>query len=147
MGCTGTEHNGPQDALRHTIWNVLMAQRIGADEAKQFADAHESGSTVPEETAMDLWNNTVGRALGAANPGADVKELVKQACNTGQLRVLRTSGSGPVPSGTPLIPSGGGPGAPQPADPGVHYNGAPGNPYPPTYAYPPGAPYNRYPYF
>ena len=42
LGCQGTVHNGPQDAMRHAIWNARMTQYIGPDEARKFADAHEA---------------------------------------------------------------------------------------------------------
>ena len=31
------------DAFRHTYWNALMVKYVGVDDAKTFADAHESG--------------------------------------------------------------------------------------------------------
>jgi RHS repeat-associated protein len=54
LGCDGTSWNGPEDSLRHAIWNALMAQSIGADEAKKFGDAHEADSDSADETGMDL---------------------------------------------------------------------------------------------
>jgi RHS repeat-associated protein len=142
LGCAGISHNGPEDALRHALWNALMAQYLGPDEAKKFADAHERPGGNADERAMDLWNNVVGRSIGAANRNADegtIVSLVAQAYLGGQLRVLRQSGSGPVPPGTPLLPSGGGCAAlPLPADPGVYGSNAPGSPYPgPTPGSPP----------
>lgn len=50
-----------QDAFRHAHWNKHMAHRIGQTLAAEFATAHESTSS-GNDKAMDLHNNTVGRA-------------------------------------------------------------------------------------
>jgi hypothetical protein len=97
LGCGNSVWNGPEDALRHAMWNALMAQDIGPDEAKKFADAHEWDSDSRIETEMDFWNNRVGRKIGAANPDATISELmdlVEEAFLNGELRVLRPIGSG-----------------------------------------------------
>jgi RHS repeat-associated protein len=121
LGVSGTIHNGPEDALRHAIWNALMAQRIGVEKAELFATLHEAvPNPIPEELLMDMWNNEVGRAIGAANTAANpetVMGLVKQAYNNGQLRILRTTGSGRVPQGTLLKVSGRGPAGSPPTTP------------------------------
>jgi RHS repeat-associated protein len=147
LGCGGTAHNGPEDAIRHALWNAFMAQTAGPVDAKKFADAHEADSASPDETAMDLWNNAVGRDIGYSNPYADeatIARLVGDAFVNGRLRVLRPSGSGAVPPGTPLLPSGSGCGiSGPPHDPGVpqypgSYYPAPPLKGPPQY---PGSPY------
>ncbi len=57
-------HNDENDAWRHARWNQLMTQRIGAERAKQFSDAHERSNPNPmSETLMDLYNNQIGRSL------------------------------------------------------------------------------------
>lgn len=114
-------HNGPADAFRHCMWNCLMTQKIGACKAKVFADAHETESVNKDETSMDLHNNLVGRQLGDTNPNGNCNTLCMGAVNSGQLRQLRATGGGPVPEGTPLMPTGSA-AAPAPvlsADPGV----------------------------
>ncbi len=62
------QHNGPADAFRHCLWSCLMAQSIGADQAKIVGDIHEDngnkgGQPTPEEQ-MDRSNNSVGRQCG-----------------------------------------------------------------------------------
>lgn len=71
------------DALRHAYWNALMERRISknvmvnvgtsdmpvyttiqVDFAKEFADAHEYGSS-GIDCEIDLRNNALGRSDGA----------------------------------------------------------------------------------
>ncbi|HET7233035.1 MAG TPA: hypothetical protein VFJ16_23705 [Longimicrobium sp.] len=80
-------HNGIQDALRHTMWNCLMAGSIGADRAKVYADAHEESSTDAWETAMDLNNNAVGREV-AGQPNTTCGTSVWAAWDQGRLITL-----------------------------------------------------------
>lgn len=51
-------HNDTSDAFRHCYWSCCMAQKIGAEEAKRFGDAHENFPGNPcEERDMDFYNN------------------------------------------------------------------------------------------
>ncbi|SUE29895.1 Uncharacterised protein [Nocardia farcinica] len=71
-----TEADGHGDAFRHMYWNALMAQEFGADWTETYATAHEkTGGNNPQREAMDLWNNQLGREIGAANPNATPEEL------------------------------------------------------------------------
>lgn len=75
----GGQHNGPADAFRHCYWSALLARDIGPDNAKSFTDAHEAyGDNPAGEKAMDLHNNSVGIAIGRANPGASDAVLIGQ---------------------------------------------------------------------
>jgi hypothetical protein len=76
-------HNGPQDAMRHAMWNARMTQLLGWERAKVWADAHESSSTAPDETRMDLFNNAAGRDIGRTFN--DIAAGVWHYRNTGQL--------------------------------------------------------------
>lgn len=76
-------HNGPQDALRHAIWNARMTQLMGFERAKVWADAHESSSTNADETRMDLHNNAAGRDVGRTFN--DIELGVRHYRTTGQL--------------------------------------------------------------
>lgn len=76
-------HNGPQDAMRHAMWNARMTQMMGFERAKVWADAHESSSTAPAETRMDLYNNAAGRDVGRTFN--DIALGVWHYRNTGQL--------------------------------------------------------------
>lgn len=73
-----------------------MARDLGQDWAEQFATAHEAvpGNSGTRE-AMDLYNNSVGRRIAAAHPGANDHELarrVNEALQRGDLIVLDESG-------------------------------------------------------
>jgi hypothetical protein len=62
--------NDCRDAYRHAYWSALMAQR-DEPSAKEQGDAHERTRQNPyQEHYMDLYNNRVGRAVGAAHPYA-----------------------------------------------------------------------------
>ena len=59
-------HNGEGDAWRHARWNQRMANFIGPERAKAFADWNERlsvDSSPVGERAMGLHNNDVGRNL------------------------------------------------------------------------------------
>jgi hypothetical protein len=83
-------HNGPGDAWRHFRWNFAMAKSMGAPAAQAFANAHEvSHPNATSELAMDLYNNAVGRALGA-NPdfaGLSPKQAADLAFRSGCLKL------------------------------------------------------------
>jgi len=70
-----TLHNGTGDAFRHCYWNALMTREQGADLAREFANAHETGGGPAIEGRMDLHNNAVGRRIGAAHTNASDGEL------------------------------------------------------------------------
>ncbi len=92
------------DSFRHAYWNYLMTQKIGADRAKEFGDAHERerGNTIGEHI-MDLYNNSVGRQL-AQDPGnkdRDPVQVIREALDSGKLRrrPFRVRGEVPTDSG------------------------------------------------
>lgn len=73
-------HNDISDARRHAQWSADMTQRIGAERAKNFGDAHErSGGNAAPELLMDLINNHNGRVLGGALPDATPSEIARAA--------------------------------------------------------------------
>ncbi|MDO5609279.1 MAG: hypothetical protein Q4G62_00605 [Pseudomonadota bacterium] len=64
-------HNDELDAFRHAYTSGRVTQKtLGFQSvAKHFGDEHETGPANlndPYEHRMDLWNNEVGRRLGAA---------------------------------------------------------------------------------
>jgi hypothetical protein len=77
-------HNGPQDALRHAMWNAQMARRMGSERAEAWANAHELSSTNTAETTMDLHNNEAGR--WAARSFDDLQTGVLWLWHNGYLR-------------------------------------------------------------
>ena len=71
-------HNGPENAVRHALWNILIVHQslhrgLSLDRslawAKTITDWHEDFSpNAPLARAMDLHNNRVGRGLIDAFP-------------------------------------------------------------------------------
>jgi len=92
-------HNDCRDAFRHAYWNALMGRHSESD-AKQAGDGHERTYPGPyKETYMDLYNNKVGRAIGAANANKthqEIAKLVAQALEEG--RLITSTESVPDPS-------------------------------------------------
>jgi RHS repeat-associated protein len=99
--------DGQQDAFRHAFWNALNSRDIGAGNAEPFATIHETGMTNPANDPsnpsydpiaiqMDLFNNAIGRKIGALNPNATDEELaalVMQALANGELKVVTNIGA------------------------------------------------------
>lgn len=80
-------HNDAADAHRHFVWNFNMTRTIGADRAAALANAHEvSAPNDAGETAMDLYNNAVGRAMAADRRFDDSKSAATVALAAGCLQ-------------------------------------------------------------
>jgi hypothetical protein len=80
------------DAVRHAYWNALNSRIVGREMAAEIGTAHEmtTGNYAADE-AMDLWNNQVGRAIAAENPGAsrgELLQLVTEAVENGRMVVV-----------------------------------------------------------
>ncbi|MGO1070472.1 DUF6973 domain-containing protein [Lysobacter sp. CA199] len=89
-------NDGHRDAFRHAYWNALMTQKYGAEWTGAFATAHEGvpGNNANRE-AMDLYNNKIGREIGAANPNVSAEklaDLVEQSLNQGKLVMIDRNG-------------------------------------------------------
>ena len=50
-------------AVRHIMWQAILTQRLGVDEARQWGEAHE-GLDRSIDSAADRLNNATGRAVG-----------------------------------------------------------------------------------
>ncbi len=90
LGHTHSGHNNLIDDFRHAYASFRMTQEVGEAMAKAFMDAHQISSPNPlSETAMDLWNNAVGRklAMDSANSERDPSEVIAEALNEGLLVV------------------------------------------------------------
>jgi len=92
---------GRIDAFRHTYWNALMTESVGATHAKKWADAHENGYPDNRATAearllsdMDFFNNAEGRKIGDREGNS--KDQVREALKTGQLKAIRYTASQPI---------------------------------------------------
>ncbi|MBF6134730.1 hypothetical protein IU501_17180 [Nocardia otitidiscaviarum] len=87
-----TEADGQGDALRHAYWNALLTQEFGAEWTEKFTDAHErTGGNPVHREAMDVYNNSIGRAIGLANMDASPEELkleIENAIDRGELVVI-----------------------------------------------------------
>ncbi|MGI5219767.1 DUF6973 domain-containing protein [Nocardia sp. CA-290969] len=97
--------DGHGDAFRHAYWNALMAQRFGPEWTEMYGISHEkSGGNPPNREAMDLFNNQLGREIGAANPDAspeELQQLIKNEIDKGNALVLAPP-TGDL-EGTPVI--------------------------------------------
>lgn len=81
--------NNEADAYRHAYWNADMARNIGKDIAEEIANAHESKAEQSNgELNMDLWNNWMGRELGAdlSNQSKTTEQIIKEAIRNGLLQ-------------------------------------------------------------
>ncbi len=58
------EADNKRDALRHGSWQALLSKQIGEGRAEVWKNAHETSSTSPGSTCMDLENNRIGREVG-----------------------------------------------------------------------------------
>lgn len=84
--------------IRYGLWNALSTQRIEEEVTNLLTDAHEdidydsNYSNHYKETAMELFNNSVGRQM--ANETSFILSgglAIVNALNQGELRYLRNS--------------------------------------------------------
>lgn len=78
-----TLHNGSGDAFRHCIWAGAVTQRIGGDRAWNILAAHEAGTPLGSERAMDYGNNLIGIAVGeqsVIHGGSDTWGYIIDTC-------------------------------------------------------------------
>ena len=90
-------NDGHRDAFRHAFWSARLAQEYGQDWAKAFTTAHEGlpGNWANRE-AMDLYNNSIGIQIGAANRNATPEQLanlIGQSLDQGKLVVMNSGGN------------------------------------------------------
>jgi RHS repeat-associated protein len=91
-GLTGGSEGDQRNAIRHTLWQAILTNDMGADHAERIANAHEDGINVDinqrkfnnskEAAAMeqadrviDLLNNKIGRDIGEQNTDASNRRL------------------------------------------------------------------------
>jgi hypothetical protein len=89
FGVTSGNHNGQRDAFRHAYSSALTTYRYGGVIAEYGGDRVErDGNNPPSETAMDLYNNRIGREIGArASSEAEIAPMVAKAVRDNVLQV------------------------------------------------------------
>lgn len=76
------------------MWNAIMTDKIGAEKAKEFADAHEVVANPDfwkENCEMDLHNNELGRRIAIEYAGQSYEvfsQKILEAINNGEAIVL-----------------------------------------------------------
>ena len=58
---------GRTNALRHFMWQAVLTARFGVDAAGTIAAAQELGTPSRKDSSVDVNNNAVGQAYGAAH--------------------------------------------------------------------------------
>jgi hypothetical protein len=90
-------NDGHRDAFRHAYWSARLAQEYGSDWARAFTTAHEGlPGNVANREAMDLYNNSIGLRIGAANPNAtseQLADLIQEAVTRGDTVVINSGGN------------------------------------------------------
>ena len=62
------EHDGNQNAFKHTYWSALLALTTDVQSSKLITDAHEYGAPETDlRMAMDFFNNKLGRDIYMQN--------------------------------------------------------------------------------
>ena len=71
-----------RNAIRHTLWQAMITNEFGSDQAERIGNNHENGpkpdlsqrkfsSMEDADMVCDLLNNAIGRSVGEKNKGAD----------------------------------------------------------------------------
>lgn len=86
-GFTGGNPGDQGNAYRHTLWQSMLTNEFGADQATRIGNVHEDnlptnmnqrnfGKNMDAADQMvDLLNNGIGREIGEKNKGASNQEL------------------------------------------------------------------------
>lgn len=93
------EWQGKGDALRHIVWQALVAKSWNPTVANLLGQYHELPITgylggaaldqTPQEKQQDLFNNALGRDIAAkANSIEDIYRLAKEAVDTGKAQYV-----------------------------------------------------------
>lgn len=84
-----TEGEGSQrNAIRHALWQAILADKFGSRQAERIGNAHENGSKtdlsqrcfenmMEADRVCDLLNNAIGRSIGERNIGVDNATMAK----------------------------------------------------------------------
>jgi RHS repeat-associated protein len=60
----GMERNDVTNAARHLLWQSTLTVRWGSSRAAIVGNTHEVGSPDPNDTKVDLQNNSIGQTIG-----------------------------------------------------------------------------------
>ena len=92
---------GKGDAMRHLVWQALMAKKYGNTAANALGQWHElnlgedlqpylhtaDAEQMPEEKANDLFNNELGREIASkANTIEDIYKMAKDYIESGKAK-------------------------------------------------------------
>ena len=75
------------DAFRHTLFNAMNTQSVGANLALEFSEAHECGDTA-NDSKMDTHNNAVGHQIGINFPDVPTSVLIDRVCDKLEAGIL-----------------------------------------------------------
>ena len=83
-----TGEGGKRNAIRHTLWQAILTNKFGPEQAKRIGNIHENGPTdlsqrsflyeKEADKVVDQLNNEIGRTIGERFNGADNVTLAKQ---------------------------------------------------------------------
>jgi RHS repeat-associated protein len=91
---------GQSNSFRHCYWQCITARRIGARATAVCGNIHEAcNNGKPGADAMDLHNNKLGRAIGAAPGASDI------TCYTGCYNSAVAAGSANCPPSPTFNPA------------------------------------------
>jgi hypothetical protein len=74
---------GESNAARHCYWQAMMTIYYGERAAAAIGDAHEYGEEGNSDSAVDQFNNPIGRRIGhdvANDPKVDRESEVRRRC-------------------------------------------------------------------
>jgi len=63
----GRGEPGRQNAVRHFVWQALIAARLGLPVARAVAEAQETGTRNAADSRVDRHNNAAGQEYGTAH--------------------------------------------------------------------------------
>lgn len=82
-----------RNAIRHTLWQAILTDEFGINQAERIGNNHETGAKVDyskrvfsnieeADRLCDLLNNEIGRSIGKQNKDADNATMAKKVADT-----------------------------------------------------------------
>ncbi len=84
--------SSPMNARKHSYWSASLTIKLGSAIAEQWANAHEDpyiegSSNTPDNSAMDFYNNKIGRRVGGRTSSVnDLYNNTEYEFGSGRLR-------------------------------------------------------------